>query len=114
DAPEDARLEAFATLRRRSLVHAAPDGRFRLLHVVRELAEETGAADARRAHALHFARLARTAEPASLQEPSPRLRAERENLVAAYRFAREAQPALLPELLRGLHPLLAVRGPRSL
>lgn len=114
---EGARLEAFASLRLRSLVLEAGTRRFRLANVVRDLvlrAAEPDDSELARAHAAYFAERARVHEPSWLRDAPGELLPERENLRAAFAHALESAPSLIAPLVCGLHAVLPARGPRAL
>jgi predicted ATPase/DNA-binding transcriptional LysR family regulator len=123
DAAAESVLEADAPtlheLADASLLVAA-DGRFRMLELVRELAEEELAAageadDLRRRHAEHFLALAQEARPFARGPEEAawleRLALELDNLRAALRWAVGADPGLGLTLAEALEPLW-VRGLR--
>jgi predicted ATPase/DNA-binding transcriptional LysR family regulator len=96
----------------------ATDGRFRMLELVRELAEEELAASGeaerfRRRHAEHFLALARQARPYARGPEErawlDRLAVELDNLRAALRWSLHADPGLGLTLAEALEPLW-VRG----
>lgn len=104
-----------------SLLVATPDGRFRMLELVRELAEEELAAGGeepafRRRHGEHCLALANQARPFARgpQEKAwlDRLVLEHDNLRAALRWSVEADPGLGLALVEALEPLW-VRGMRQ-
>jgi len=103
-----------------SLLVATPDGRFRMLELVRELAEEELGATGdeplyRRRHAEHCLALAHQARPYARgpQEKAwlDRLALELDNLRGALRWSVDGAPGLGLELAEALEPLW-VRGQR--
>ncbi|MBS2534733.1 AfsR/SARP family transcriptional regulator, partial [Catenulispora sp. NF23] len=103
----DTAFDLLSALIDKSLLQAVPtepgqDPRFRMLETLREYGADrlSGAgrlADVRRAHAAFFLRLTETAEPhlrrATQMEWIMRLNAERDNILAALRFAAADQDA---------------------
>ena len=101
-----------------SLLVVTPDGRFRMLELVRELAEEELAASGdeemlRRLHAEHFLALAHEARSFARGPEEKawldRLTLELDNLRAALRWSLDADPGLGLTLAEALEPLW-VRG----
>ena len=101
-----------------SLLVATPDGRFRMLELVRELAEEELAASGdeemlRRRHAEHFLALAHEARSFARGPEEKvwldRLTLELDNLRAALRWSLEAGPRAGPDARRGARAALGTR-----
>jgi tetratricopeptide (TPR) repeat protein len=104
-----------------NLLVAAPDGRFRMLELVRELAEEELAASEEdaavpRRHAEHYRALAEEARQFARGPEEKawldRLVLELDNLRVALRWSIDADPGLGLALVEALEPLW-VRGPRQ-
>src|SRR5690606_21412760 len=115
-------LDLVSALVDKSLLHLLPgaEPRYRMLETVRQYAlqrlDQHGAlAETRAAHAGHFLRLAETAAP-HLRGPGQvpwlaRLRAERDNLLAALRFACDTGDAgAAVRLAAALDPWWTIQG----
>ncbi|MGC7093023.1 BTAD domain-containing putative transcriptional regulator [Amycolatopsis lurida] len=109
-------------LAEKSLVDLGPDGRYRMLETIKvfgaeKLAEAGETERLRRAHAEHFLAFAETAEPhlrsAAQLDWLAALDADYENLLAALRWATEADPVLALRLVAPLCTYWWMRGRRS-